>query len=213
MAGSFSNYQENASLDAIFGSGSPTNCYFALFTALSADGTSVTEVSGGSYARKLMTNNSTNFPAASSGSKSNGVAITFATPTADWGEVVGFGVYDASSGGNLLCHGFLGNDAGKIFTAATSDVFTCPGHGFSNTNKVRVLAAPGGTLPTGISEGTTYFVISVSGDTFSLSLTSGGAAVDVTAAGAGVIALYQPQTINSGNTVTFEIGAFVITLD
>jgi len=37
-----------------------------------------------------------------SGTISNNVLITFPTPTANWGTVVEFDVYDAVTGGNLL---------------------------------------------------------------------------------------------------------------
>lgn len=105
MAGSKSDYLENAILDLILGGtalSAPATVYVALFTAAPSDSGGGTEVSGGSYVRKSVTNNSTNWPAASGGSKSNGTAITFATATASWGTVVAFGIFDASSGGNLL---------------------------------------------------------------------------------------------------------------
>jgi len=79
--------------------------YAALFTVAPTDSTSGTEVSGGSYARVAIANNATNFPAASSGSKANGVAITFPTSTGSWGTVVAWGLFDASSGGNLCFYG------------------------------------------------------------------------------------------------------------
>ncbi|HWO72743.1 MAG TPA: hypothetical protein VNN21_04225, partial [Dehalococcoidia bacterium] len=41
-------------------------------------------------------------PAASGGAKSNGAAITFPQATANWGTVVAFGIFDASTGGNLI---------------------------------------------------------------------------------------------------------------
>jgi hypothetical protein len=80
----------------------PATTYFALMTTLPTAIGGGVEVSGGSYARLSFTNNSTNWPASSGGNKSNGVAMTWVTPTADWGLVVGVAEYDASSGGNLL---------------------------------------------------------------------------------------------------------------
>ena len=59
-----------------------------------------TEVSGGSYARVAIANNSANYPASVGRVKQNAIAITFATPTADWGNCVGLVRYDAASGGN-----------------------------------------------------------------------------------------------------------------
>lgn len=110
MAGSFADFAENTVLDELFGGTNyapPATLYVALFTARGTDnqsdaGTNFVEVTGGSYVRKSVTNNLTNFPAAVSGAKSNGVAITFASATADWGTVIACGIYDAVTAGNLL---------------------------------------------------------------------------------------------------------------
>lgn len=61
----------------------------------------VCEVTGGSYARVPVTNNATNFPASSAGSKANGTAIVFPVPTADWGTIYSVVILDAASGGNV----------------------------------------------------------------------------------------------------------------
>ena len=105
MAGSFSNFLENKLLDQLFGGVAytfPATLYVGLATAVSSDGSTFTEVSGGSYARVSKTANQTNFPAASSGALSNGTAITFPQASASWGTVVAVGVFDASTSGNLL---------------------------------------------------------------------------------------------------------------
>jgi hypothetical protein len=104
MAG-FSDFAENEILDHVFGNSAytiPTTYYFALYTANPTDAGGGTEVSGGSYARVAVTNNTTNFPAASGGSKSNGTAVTFPTATANWGTVTSVGIFDASTAGNLI---------------------------------------------------------------------------------------------------------------
>ena len=49
-----------------------------------------------------VTNNATNWPAASGGAKSNGTDITFPTASADWGTCVAMGIFDAATAGNLL---------------------------------------------------------------------------------------------------------------
>lgn len=109
MAGSFSDFTEGKVLNHLFGATSytpPGTLYVALFTAAPSDSGGGTEVTGGSYARVAVTNNTTNFPNAtgtSPTSKSNGTTITFPTATANWGTVVAFGIFDASSGGNLIC--------------------------------------------------------------------------------------------------------------
>lgn len=105
MAGSFSDFLELELLDHVFGNAAytaPGTLHISLFTVAPSDTGGGTEVSGGSYARVAVTNNATNFPAASGGAKSNGTVITFPAPTANWGTVVAFGIHDAASAGNLL---------------------------------------------------------------------------------------------------------------
>ena len=106
MAGSFSDFLENELLDHVFGAAAytaPVTAYIALFTAAPTDAGGGTEVSGGSYARLAVTNNATNFPAASGGAKANGVDFTFVSATANWGTVTSFAIFDAVSAGNMLC--------------------------------------------------------------------------------------------------------------
>lgn len=114
MAGSKSDYLENAMLDGVLGGPAftlPTTVYVALSTAAYSDaatGAAMTEVAGNGYARVAVTNNATNWPGASSGSKSNGVSFTFPAATgAGWGTVTAFYICDALSGGNVLYGGDL----------------------------------------------------------------------------------------------------------
>jgi hypothetical protein len=75
----------------------------------------------------------------------------------------------------------------KSFTdsavSAGSDTITISGHGFQNGDQIQLTTS--GTLPTGLSVDTLYFVVSASATTFKLSLTSGGTAIDITAASGG----------------------------
>jgi hypothetical protein len=108
MAGK-SNYLEGVLLNEVLGATNytaPATVYVALYTAAPTDAGGGTEVttSGSAYARAAVTNNATNWPAAAGTprSKSNGTAITYAAPTANWGTVTHFGILDAASAGNLL---------------------------------------------------------------------------------------------------------------
>lgn len=105
------NVYENAYLDAGLGSGHaagfPATVYLGLYSAAPNDTGGGTELSGSGYARAAVTNNSTNWPNASGGSKSNGAAIAFPIATADWATATHFGIFDASSGGNLIHYGAL----------------------------------------------------------------------------------------------------------
>jgi hypothetical protein len=88
-----------------------TNCHISLHTADPTDAGTGTEVSGGSYARVQVTRTTGSWaaPADSAGaqSTSNSAAITFASPSANWGTVTYFAIWDAATGGNMLYSGAL----------------------------------------------------------------------------------------------------------
>lgn len=117
-----SNYLEAALINAVLRNTSytsPTTVYVGLFTSDPTDAGSGTEVSGGSYARKAMA-----FSSPSGGATSNSSAVEFDQATASWGTVTHFGLFDASSSGNLLLHGALTTsktiDEGDVFKFASS---------------------------------------------------------------------------------------------
>jgi hypothetical protein len=111
--GSKDSYLELKVLDAVLGAGfsPPATVYFALFSVVPTETTSGTELTSGTapgYARLSVTNNTTNFPNATTngtsgkGEKTVGVAQTFAanSDTVNWPTVVGWALYDTSSGGS-----------------------------------------------------------------------------------------------------------------
>lgn len=110
--GRLSDAQANLLLDLYFSKASNTNVPATIYVALSTTtptntGTNVTEPVGNSYARVAVTNNSTNFPAASNRSKANGTDITFATATGSWGTITHFALYDSLTTGTFLGWGAL----------------------------------------------------------------------------------------------------------
>lgn len=110
MAGSKADYLENKVLDHVLGASvytAPATVYIALYTTAPTDAGGGVEVTGGSYARKSVTNNATNWPAAAGGSKTNGTDIVFVTATASWGTIVAFAIFDAVTAGNMLYWGDL----------------------------------------------------------------------------------------------------------
>jgi hypothetical protein len=76
---------------------------------------------------------------------------------------------------------------------------------------VVVWAVPGDPLPTGLVEGTVYFVINGTVDDLQLSATSGGAAVAITAIGAGMLQKLVVETF--GGQGTHTITACTMSLD
>lgn len=115
MAGSKTNYYEDAVLNVLRGTGiTAVTPRMALFTAVTdGETSSVTEVSGGNYSRASVT-----FGAPSGGSMTNSGTVSFPTPSAGWGTVVGWGVMDAATVGNMLYY----SDQTPNKTINTSDV-------------------------------------------------------------------------------------------
>ena len=98
----FSNYLEDKLLDHVLNNvayTSPTTTFVALFTDNPGEGNTGTEVSGGSYARQVLS-----VGAASSGVCTSDADVTFPQCTATWGTVTHIGIYDALTTGNLLMY-------------------------------------------------------------------------------------------------------------
>lgn len=102
MAGK-SDYLESAILNHVLRNTaytSPTTVYVGLYTVAPSDTGGGTEVSGNGYARVAVTFSA---PSGTSPTTCNNQDVLFAANTgSDWGTVVAFGIFDASSAGNLL---------------------------------------------------------------------------------------------------------------
>ena len=117
MAGSKSDYLENAILDHVLGGVSlpfavPAHVYIALYTVDPSDaggGTEVTQAGGTDYARVEVDNDDVTWSNAAAGAKHNDIVITFPVAGAPWGTVTAFGIFDSAIGGanNLLYWGEL----------------------------------------------------------------------------------------------------------
>jgi hypothetical protein len=117
-----SNYLENRIIDWLLRGQAftpPATVYVGLHTAAPNDAGGGTEVSAGSYARVAVASSlaswagtqsagSTTASSGTGGTTSNNGAIAFPAPAEGWGTVTHYGVYDASSGGNLLFYAALG---------------------------------------------------------------------------------------------------------
>ena len=120
MAG-FSDYLEDKVLDHVFGGNAytaPTTLYVALYTVAPTDTGGGTEVSTSNtaYARRPVAFT------VSGNTATNGSAIEYATATAAFGTVVAVGVFDASTGGNLIAYANL--SASKAIS--TGDILRIP---------------------------------------------------------------------------------------
>lgn len=109
MAGTFADYLENKVLDHIVGKSAftkPTVSVGLFFVMPNDAGAGGTEVATAGYARVLTA--AADWNDAASGATANANALTFPQATANYGsQVVGFGLYDNTSGGNLLASGTL----------------------------------------------------------------------------------------------------------
>lgn len=156
----------NTMLDAI------TYDLCSLHTAYSASGAN--EVAGGSpaYARKAIT-----FGAAAARVKSASSAPVFDVPV---GATVAFiGLW--TNAGTVFRGMFANGGTEKGFQVdLTNNKIICEAHGLVNDDRVVFY---GGTVPTGLTEGTVYWVVGNTAgdpDTYQVSATQGGAAIDIT---------------------------------
>lgn len=122
---SFSNSTETLVLNWLLTDGSatrPTAWYLALFTSNPDEDGSGTEVStsGTAYARQTAAFT------VSGNTASNSAAIEFPTATASYGTVSHVGVYDASTGGNLIAYAALSTakviDTGDVLRVPAGDL-------------------------------------------------------------------------------------------
>jgi hypothetical protein len=117
---SFSNTFETHVLQYVFTTGSvtrPTAWYVGLFTADPTDtGSGATEITGNNYSRVSATFS------VSGATATTTAAVEFAAATGSWGTISHIGIFDASSGGNLIAHSAL--SASKAI--GTGDVFRIP---------------------------------------------------------------------------------------
>lgn len=140
-AGALTDFAENKLIDYLFraqASSLPATWYVGLFTTCPTDSTAGTEVTGGSYARVSVTSSLVNWAGTQSagsttastgtgGTTSNNGAITFPAPSANWGTVECWGLFDASTSGNLWVFSALtinktinNGDAAPSFAAAAA---------------------------------------------------------------------------------------------
>jgi len=143
--------------------------HLSAHTAYSSTGAS--EVTGGTpaYARK---------------------AVTYAAPAAEAMAASTTPVFDIPAGTTVrfigkwtgLAGSFLGMEANggsenEFSVDVTADTVKVPAHGYAANQKIVFY---GDTVPAGLVEGTVYFAVTITTDTFQVSATSGGAAINIT---------------------------------
>ena len=122
---SFTNFLETEILDHVFAGSAytaPGTLYLALYTAAPGETGGGTEVttSGTAYARQSVAFTTTG------NTTSNSAAVEYPTATSAFGTVTHVGVFDASTGGNLMAYAALSSsktiDTGDVFRVPTGDL-------------------------------------------------------------------------------------------
>lgn len=149
----------------------------------------------------------------------NAGAITFPQCGATGATITHFGIGSLTSGaGVLFASGVIGPTAGPYLdftcTLASPGSMTVPGSAFSADDRVSVYHSPVGTLPTGFTEGTVYFVGTVAGIAISLSTTAANAnPVNTSTVGAGWVVKQTPLAVANLITPSFAASALKLMAD
>lgn len=177
----------------------------SLHTAYSTTGTN--ELTGGSpaYARKSAT-----WAAASGGSKALAATLpTFDVPAST--TITWLGLWDAVTTGTFLGMIPLGGATMQLADALaadiTADTINAKAHGFVSGTAVVFW----GTLPTGLTVGTLYYVSAtgLTTDVFSVSATSGGSVINITGTAPFNFFVQKcvPETFNAQGTYAISSGS------
>lgn len=211
----FSNVGDATGLQASSTAGS---LYVSLHTAYPGQGgaQNTSEASFTNYARQAIARSSSGWTR-SIRTVTNDNIVSFPAAGNSVAEVIThWGIGTASSGaGVLLFSGPIKRTSGSVLIGtgkASDDTLTIPGHSLSVNDKIGILQVAGQTLPAGLTDGVNVFVKTVSGDVITVSATSGGSTLDITAAGVcwvvptvsiSVVEPIQPQLNASAISIRF----------
>lgn len=159
--------------------------------------TGANELSGSGYARQT-----TSFNASSGGVRTLATAETFTVGAGQTVRWIGLWV-----GSTFRGYSPNGGSPQEFSVAIATDVVTCLGHGYADTNTIVFY---GGTVPSPLVEGTVYYVRDATTDTFKVAATAGGAAIDLTGAGAGDCVVSRIFEDAYAGADTHQITAFTI---
>jgi len=148
----------------------------------------------------------------STNNASNTGATTFpqctGSPETEFFASIGKGSSGATDILYIIKLGFrLGSGVVEAADLTNNDV-TLPSHGLVADDRVAFFTIDGVSLPTGITAGTVYWVIStgLSTDTFRVSTTQGGGALDITAVGQAKVFNMVGLAVSNGITPQFAAG-------
>lgn len=171
----------------------------SLHTAYSAAGAN--EVAGGApaYAKKAIT-----MAAAAARARAASTQPIFDVPAGTTVRFVGLW----TNAGTVFKGMFANGGSEKGFQVdVTNNKVLCENHGLVDGDKVVFY---GGTPPTGLAEGTVYFVVGntpADPDTFQVALTAGGAAIDITGQHTSACKLSKIVEETFGAQGTFQVSS------
>ena len=156
-------------------------------------GSGANEATGGSpaYARKATT------PSAAASRQKQLVPSTVTFDLAAGTVAKWFVGWTASTAGSSRVLAPVGNTIQAVGTvAASDDLILSKGHGLTASKRVVFLPIANESLPTGITEGTDYYVLAsgLTTDAFQISATDGGTAINFTTNGEMAIFDMVPDT-------------------
>jgi hypothetical protein len=169
-----------------------------------------TEATGGApaYSRVAIT-----WGAAATGTKANTGALTIDVPAGTYGFVTYWNAISGNTNnylGYAPINGTIKNFGTVDAADVTANTITSAGHGYVNTDRVIFFNVFAESLPAGITEGAAYFVVGAATDTFQISTTSGGGAVDITGIGEFFSQKVIPETFAAQGQITLAVGAVVL---
>ncbi|UGY15124.1 hypothetical protein HAP48_0042470 [Bradyrhizobium septentrionale] len=144
-------------------------------------------------------------------SASNGAQVTFAASTSTgWGTLIAWGLFDASSAGNLTFWDYMGQFSWlpATVTAASPGVITAKAHGYANGDSFIFSTEYGGTAPTFSAGSYTGLqtVAGVTADTFNVT------GVNTSASGSGSVRKVASQSMPGGITAQFSASSMTLSL-
>lgn len=166
--------------------------FASLHSAFPGD-TGASEITGGTppYARQAIT-----WSPAAAGVKANATNPSFNVPAGT--TIAWLGFWSLVTAG-VWQGGFpLGSGATQpVESDAPTDTLLAENHGLTNGTRVVILHTGAFAIPGGLTEGSIYFVVGATTDTFQVSLTSGGAAINITTDSVALVATIIPETFGA----------------
>jgi len=179
----------DAELDAAVDAVAARAAFLGVHSAFSATGAN--EDTGGLYLRQAAT-----WAGSSAGIAALSGNVDVPVNIGTW-KYIGF--HSAESAGTFRGMFPIGSTGFKKFYAlATGDLIHSEAHGFVDDDVVVLFGA---ALPGGLTQATEYFVITAATDTFQVSATQGGAAVDITDEGFGVVSKLVAEVFANAGTM------------